>query len=300
MTTKIGMQFRAQAVQYEKIEKIQLAYRMIGPAVDDETNLPPTILFIHGWPLNSLTYEHVINHLSKEFTCIAIDLPGLGQTDWYEGLDLSPKGQAKLIQQFMSKRAVERYSIYGNDSGGMIARYLADMDCDRVTHLMLSNTEIPNERPPWIPLYKKCMHIPGFLPVMRRLLRIKYFVRSPMALGGAFSDKSHYQGEFNRDFIQPLLTSSVVFSNAMASFMAIFNWQQLDNLVMIHPKLSMPALFIWGQDDPTFPEQPAQKMVAQLPAVKHFHSVSGAKLFVHQEKPEEVSAYIRRFLLSTD
>jgi len=300
MTTKIGMQFREQTVQYESIGKIKLAYRVVGPTFKDEANTPPTILFIHGWPLNSLTYEHVINYLSKEFTCIAIDLPGLGQTNWHEGLDLSPKGQARLLQQFMNKRNFSGYSIYGNDSGGMIARYLADMDHDRVTHLMLSNTEIPNERPPWIPLYKKCMRIPGFLSAMRRLLKIKLFVRSPMALGGAFSDKRYFQGEFDQDFIQPLLTSNAVFSNAMSSFMTIFNWRQLDNLAMIHPKLSMPALFIWGKDDPTFPEKPAQKMVAQLPFVKNFHSVSGAKLFVHQEKPEEVSAYIRRFMLLVD
>jgi len=294
MTTKIETQFREQVVQYENMGEIQLAYRIVGPATNHDA---PTILFIHGWPLNSLTYEHVINHLSSEFICIAIDLPGLGQTNWQEGLDLSPKGQARLLQQFMNKRTAEHYSIYGNDSGGMIARYLAEIDHDRVTHLMLSNTEIPNERPPWIPLYKKCMRLPGFLPVMRRLLGIKCFVRSSMALGGAFSDKRHYNGVFDQDFIQPLLTSNVVFSNAMSSFMAVFNWRQLDELVMIHPKLLMPTLFVWGKEDPTFPEKPAQEMVAQLPAVECFHSISGAKLFVHQEKPEEVSAYIRKFML---
>lgn len=288
--------FQELVVQYEDIGPIKLAYRITGAVEDIVDNKRPLMLFIHGWPLNSLTYENIINRLSGELTCIAVDLPGLGKTNWHNQVDLSPKGQAELLLEFMTKQSIERYTIYGNDSGGMIARYLAELDKERVTHLILSNTEIPGERPPWVPLFKKCMNLPGFLPVMRRLLAKKYFVRSPMALGGVFYDKALLGGQFDRDFIQPLVESRSSFRNAMSSFLEVFNWIQLDELALIHPELSMPTLFIWGKDDPTFPEKAARKMVSQLPLVAEFHSISQAKLFVHQEKSEEVSHFIRGFI----
>jgi len=239
-----AISFRNQEVKYVNIGLIQFAYRMMGPVGYCEIDQRPVILFIHGWPLNGLTYEHIINCLSKEFICIAVDLAGLGNTNWNDQVDLSPKGQAMLLSQFMKTLNIKAYAIYGNDSGGMIGRYLAEMDRDRITHLMLSNTEVPNERPPWLPFYKLCMRLPGFPFVMRQFLAIKTFVRSPMAFGGVFNDKVHLEGVFDGDFVQPLLISNTAYSNSMASFMQVFNWQQLDELTSVHPNLSMPTLFI--------------------------------------------------------
>ncbi|HYR90093.1 MAG TPA: alpha/beta hydrolase [Terriglobia bacterium] len=45
-------------------------------------------------------------------------------------------------------------SLIGNDSGGWIARELALLEPGQVTRLVLTNTEIPGHRPPWIWLYR--------------------------------------------------------------------------------------------------------------------------------------------------
>jgi pimeloyl-ACP methyl ester carboxylesterase len=37
-------------------------------------------------------------------------------------------------------------------------------------------------------------------------------------------------------------------------------------------------------------------MVSQFPNVAGFHSIANAKLFVHEEHPEEVAQLIERFL----
>ena len=54
--------------------------------------------------------------------------------------------------------------------------------------------------------------------------------------------------------------------------------------------------FIWGADDPTFPEPMARRMVAQFPNVGGFHAVTHAKLFVYEEHPQEVARLIDHFL----
>ena len=54
----------------------------------------------------------------------------------------------------------------------------------------------------------------------------------------------------------------------------------------------------WGASDPTFPESRARQMVPQFPNVAGFHAIADARLFVHEERPAEVSALIGDFLSS--
>jgi haloalkane dehalogenase len=62
------------------------------------------------------------------------------------------------------------------------------------------------------------------------------------------------------------------------------------------PLASQQGIFIWGADDPTFPEPRAREMVPQFPNVAGFHSIAKAKLFVYEEHPQEVARLIDRFL----
>ena len=57
-----------------------------------------------------------------------------------------------------------------------------------------------------------------------------------------------------------------------------------------------PTLFVWGADDPTFPEPRAREMSRQFPNLAGFHAIAGSKLFVHEEHPREVAAQIESFL----
>jgi len=61
----------------------------------------------------------------------------------------------------------------------------------------------------------------------------------------------------------------------------------------------MPTLFIWGANDPTFPEPLARKMATQFPNVAGFHALADAKLFFYEEHPLEVARLIDRFVSGT-
>jgi pimeloyl-ACP methyl ester carboxylesterase len=258
----------------------------------------PPVVFLHGFPLSGYTWDKVVLHLRDRFTCYTPDLIGLGQSQSTAGDDYSSQGQARALRGMLSELGVDSYAVVGNDTGGWIARELALIDEQRVSRLVLTNTEIPFHRPPWIPMYQALAHVPGFGPVIRQLLKSPVFRRSSLVFGGCFHDLTHLEGDFHERFVEPLIVSDVRIDGAM-QFLRRMKFARLDEFEDLHRQLAIPTLFIWGADDPTFPEPTAREMITQFPNVAGFHAIANAKLFVYEEHPEEVARLIDGFLSET-
>jgi len=203
-----------------------------------------------------------------------------------------------VMQQALRALGVSSYALLGNDTGGWVARELALLDAGRVTHLALTNTEIPGHRPPWIPLYQRLARLPGSDFGFRRILGSRRLRRSPLAFGGCFADLDFIDGEFEELFVRPLVTQPRRLKSALR-FMVLMNFRWLDRLREAHGKLSMPVSFLWGAADPTFPERHARAMLPQFPNVAGFTSVPNAKLFFYEEQPELVARWVREVVAAS-
>lgn len=259
----------------------------------------PPVVFLHGFPLSGLTWDKVLLHLRDRFTCYTPDLIGLGQSDSAAGDDYSSQGQAGALRAMLSELGVDSYALVGNDTGGWVARELALIDTHRVSHLILTNTEIPLHRPPWIPMYQALAHVPGFGAVMRQLLKSSALRRSSLVFGGCFHDLTRLEGDFHERFVEPLIVSDVRLDGAL-QFLRRMKFARLDQFKNLHKELTMPTLFIWGANDPTFPEPRAREMIAQFPNVVGFQTIADAKLFVYEEQPEQVARLIEGFVSRTE
>ena len=255
----------------------------------------PALVLLHGFPLSGLTWRKVVPELSKRFACHAFDLVGLGSTTSSAAADFSSQGQAAVLQRALSAMGVAEYALIGNDTGGWIARELALLDPGRVTHLVLTNTEIPGHRPPWIPLYQRLARLPGSRFVFRRMLASRRLLRSALGFGGCFEDLDLIHGEFAELFLSPLASSRDRLSS-MVRFLVSMKFERVDRFSELHGKLSMPVAFLWGAADPTFPEAAARAMASQFPNVAHFWSIPRGKLFVQEEQPDTVAERVIEFL----
>jgi len=273
--------------QFVDVGDARVCYRKVGDG--------PSLVLLHGFPLSALTWRKLVPRLSTRFTCYAFDLVGLGDSRSRAAADFASPGQGAVIQQALRALGVSSYALLGNDTGGWIARELALLDTDRVTHLALTNTEIPGHRPPWISLYQRLARMPGSRVGFRRVLGSRRLRRSSLAFGGCFAEPDIIDGEFGDLFVRPLVSKPERLSSALR-FLVLMNFRWLDRLHREHAKLVMPVAFLWGADDPTFPEQHARAMLPQFRNVAGFTSVPNAKLFFYEEQPELVAEWLVRFV----
>ena len=171
--------------------------------------------------------------------------------------------------------------------------YLALEDGARIDKLVLINTEMPHHRPPWVPLYQFLMRLPGALSAFDLLLRSRTFLRSGMGFGGCFTDLGLLEGDFHEHVIEPLRSARRM--DGMRRYLLGAQWPPVDALERDHARITMPVRLIWGADDPTFPVALARVMVKQLPDAR-LVEIAGARLLVHEEKPEEVARAVVEFL----
>jgi pimeloyl-ACP methyl ester carboxylesterase len=67
-------------------------------------------------------------------------------------------------------------------------------------------------------------------------------------------------------------------------------------LADVHARITCPVQLVWGEDDPFFPVDGARAMVDTF-ANARLTIVPDAKVFVHEERPEEVAAALLPTLL---
>lgn len=279
--------YAMSSIQYPDGETSSIALRRYGSG--------PPLVMLHGFPLHSGTYRHLIPPLAERRTCIVFDLLGAGESRWQPRDDFSFTAQALSVRRALDALGVGTYELVAHDTGATVARLLALLEGERIRRLVLINTEVPGHRPPWIPLYQKLLSVPGSSPFFQWLLRSRAFLRSSAGFGGSFVDKDLIDGEFHAQFLEPL-TRCRRRVLGYARYLSGLNWPQVDELADKHHAIRSPVLLVWGEDDPTFPVFHGRRLAAQLPTCAGFRTIPKTKLFPHEEDPGAVLHHLGEFL----
>ncbi len=268
----------------------RLAYRAVGAG--------PALVLVHGYPVHGETWRKLLPDLAQRFTCYVPDLPGLGLTEWRSDTDFSFPGHARALREWIDALGLDAYDLLAHDTGGTVARCLADADGARVGRLAIINTEMPGHRPPWIPLYRHLAALPGASLSFGALLGRRWFRRSPLGLGGCFVNRDLLDGDFHARFIAPLLASPRRLQGSLHYLRGI-GWDVVDGMRAVHARLRMPVQLLWGADDPTFPLPLGRAMAAQFSTPAAFVPIPRAALLPHEEQPELVLRPLLEFLTAT-
>src|SRR6202044_1260398 len=83
------------------------------------------VLFIHGMPTNHRLWSGIIERLFGQFSCLAIDLPGLGKSP---SVTYGPKHLERLCAEIDALRiqhGIEKWHVVGHDAGSAVAVHYA-------------------------------------------------------------------------------------------------------------------------------------------------------------------------------
>jgi haloalkane dehalogenase len=139
--------------------------------------------------------------------------------------------------------------------------------------------------------------LPGFAAVFGRLVVARRLRRSPLVLGGAFHDKALLDGEFDELLLRPLHDDADK-RWAAGQLVRSFDMALVRDLPQVHAAIPAPVQLVWGDGDPFFPVDRAREMVPSFPDAQ-LTVVPQARLFVHEERPEQVAAALLPVLLGT-
>jgi haloacetate dehalogenase len=89
----------------------------------------PAVLLLHGFPETSLAWGAVAPALTNEFTVVAADLPGYGDStiadDILDAGRLGKRAMARVLADAMTELDVSQFALVGHDRGARVAYRMA-------------------------------------------------------------------------------------------------------------------------------------------------------------------------------
>jgi pimeloyl-ACP methyl ester carboxylesterase len=94
------------------LDNWRIKYRVLGNG--------PDVLLLHGWASSSRMWQRLMNDLAGRYRCIALDLPGFGESDKPEGSWYSIAHYVEIVAQFTRALELTNPVVFGHSMGGMI------------------------------------------------------------------------------------------------------------------------------------------------------------------------------------
>ena len=97
----------------------------------------PDIVLLHGSPLSTYSWRHLIPNLAERYRVHAIDLPGYGFSEKPPDAPYTDSWMAGHVAAYMDAAGIESAVLIGNSTGGEIASEVASIYPRRVRAMVL-------------------------------------------------------------------------------------------------------------------------------------------------------------------
>ena len=206
------------------------------------------IVLLHGWPETWYSWHLVMPALAKNYTVIAPDLPGLGDSSkpltGYDG-----KTIAAIIHQLVAQLGFKTIFLVGHDIGTQVAYSYAAAHPAEVKKLVVMELTIPGfapagRMPLWWAVFHQTPDVPEALVQGKEMMYLSWFFHNlpfnPAAITQADINEyvSHYSAPGGM--------------RAGFEYYRAFPQDAIQNMNYSKIKLTMPVLALGGGYIPTF------------------------------------------------
>ncbi|MBW4719323.1 alpha/beta fold hydrolase [Saccharothrix obliqua] len=234
-----------------------------------------TAVYVHGLGGSATNWTDLAGQLSGHVDGHALDLPGFGRSEPIPGYTFSMSTHAEVVLGYVESLGVGPVHLFGNSMGGAIALMAAAARPDLVRTLTLVSPAVPDLRPslrrvsdPRLPL--------AYLPVVgarvrRRLAEVTPHERTRQMLRLCFADPSlvpecrieQSVEEYAERSAQPWANNAL----GRSTVELIRTWlvPRSRSMWLLPPKVTAPALVVWGTEDRLVSVRKAPRVARLLP-----------------------------------
>jgi pimeloyl-ACP methyl ester carboxylesterase len=264
-----------------------ITYRVAGP---DDSAQPPAV-FVHGLLVDSQLWTAVADDLAaRGIRSYAPNWPtGSHPIPMNADADLSPRGIARIIIEFLAALELDDVTLVGNDTGGAICQYVIDTDHRRIGRLVLTNCDAFDLFPPkeFEGLVRVGSHASLIKPMLTALIPTA-IRHARNVYGGTFAGDP--DPKVTRSWIQPGLSDSAIRRDT-AKLISTMDPQDLLDVSTRFSAFTKPVRLVWGDADEFFPITFAERLAAAFPDAT-LTPVLGGRTFVSMEFPDQVADVI--------
>jgi pimeloyl-ACP methyl ester carboxylesterase len=206
------------------------------------------VVLLHGWPETWYAWHKIMPALAKNYTVIAPDLRGLGDSSkpltGYDGKTL-----AEDIHQLVTKLGFKTIFLVGHDWGTQVAYSYAAEHPTEVKRLAVMELTIPGFAPPgrpplWWGIFHQTPDVPEALVQGKELIYLSWFLHNL-----AFNPAAITQADIN-EYVSHYSAPGGM--RAGFEYYRAFPQDAIQNMNYSKTKLTMPVLALGGGYIPTF------------------------------------------------
>ncbi len=265
--------------EYTDIRGRRVAWRRFGHG--------PDVVFCHGTPWSSQLWAPLATALSSRFTVHLWDMPGYGASSKQPGHRVSLDVQGELLADLVTEWGLDRPHVIAHDVGGAVALR---------AHLLHD-----------VPFASLALvDVVALAPWGSDFFRL---VRDHAGVFAAVPDQMHegliraYIGGASRRGLRPdeadMLAEPWLSSEGKAAFyrqIAQADQRHTDEIEPLYPRIELPVMILWGEDDTWIPLDRARRLAEIVPGAR-LRTIPDAGHLIQLDAPSEVAVELTAWLL---
>jgi pimeloyl-ACP methyl ester carboxylesterase len=257
----------------------------------------PPIVLIHGMLNSSSHWRSVAQSLASEYTVIAPDLIGHGDSAAPRG-DYSLGAHAASIRDLLAAIGIDRATIVGHSLGGGVAMQFFYQFPQRVERLaLISSGGLGREVTPAL----RTAALPGVLPLLALTIRPR-LVGALAQSGERLRARGVGAGVYLQAAARALrpLQSDGARQAFLQTLRAVIDvhGQRVSATDRLYLLEALPTMIVWGERDNTIPLEHGRAAHEAIPHSR-FRTLAEAAHFPHLEDPDGLSELLREFMRET-
>ncbi len=265
-----------------------------------DTGEGPPIVLLHGLMMDATLWDDVVAELAVEHRCIVPTLPlGAHRHAMRADADLTLRGIARLVAEFVDRLDLDEVTLVGNDTGGALVQLLVGDGAVHVSRVVLVSCDAFDNFPPG--LTGKTLVLTGKLPprlfgLAMQQMRIRPFRRLPIAFGWLTKRGDATSAQW----VRPVLEQPEIRHDTVRLLRAIAAERDLMLEAAEHLNgFHAPALVVWASDDRVMPPAHGRRLAELLPQGR-LVEIPDSHTLLPLDQPIELARAIREFTHQTD